>query len=92
MKYPALKRGRNCRESSKAERIVMRPLSTNLTRMPHSGIRVIRGMADELVETYHLEIGEPGYQTPAHNKRMQSDTLESPADAKLSDRHTNGKK
>jgi len=44
----------------------MRPLSTNLTRMPRSGIRVILDMADELVETYHLEIGEPGYQTPAH--------------------------
>jgi len=44
----------------------MRILSKNVERMPRSGIRVIMDLAAQQKEVFHLELGEPGFATPAH--------------------------
>jgi aspartate aminotransferase/aminotransferase len=44
----------------------MRIISKNLENMPRSGIRVIMDLAAERDEVFHLELGEPGFQTPDH--------------------------
>jgi len=46
----------------------MRVLSDSLTKMPRSGIRVIMDMAAGMKEVFHMELGEPGFQTPDHIK------------------------
>lgn len=46
----------------------MRKLSASLVRMPRSGIRVIMDMAADMDEVLHMELGEPGFQTPDHIK------------------------
>ncbi len=47
----------------------MRNISDNLSKMPRSGIRVILDMAAQREEAFHLELGEPGFQTPDHISR-----------------------
>jgi aspartate aminotransferase/aminotransferase len=44
----------------------MRILSKKLEKMPRSGIRVIMDLAAQQKEVFHLELGEPGFQTPTH--------------------------
>ncbi len=44
----------------------MRIISENLDKMPRSGIRVIMDLAAQQDEAFHLELGEPGFATPAH--------------------------
>lgn len=46
----------------------MRTLCASLTRMPRSGIRVIMDLAADMKQVFHLELGEPGFQTPEHIK------------------------
>lgn len=44
----------------------MRTISKNLSRLTRSGIRMILDKAVLLDKAYHLEIGDPGFDTPAH--------------------------
>jgi len=44
----------------------MRKVAECLKNMPISGIREIMDLAAERQETFHLELGEPGFPTPAH--------------------------
>ena len=47
----------------------MRKIADNLSRMPRSGIRVILDLAAGRDKVFHLELGEPGFQTPEHINR-----------------------
>lgn len=44
----------------------MRMVSKNLSSLTRSGIRMILDKAVLLEKAYHLEIGDPGFDTPAH--------------------------
>lgn len=44
----------------------MRTISKNLSNLTRSGIRMILDKAVQLEEAYHLEIGDPGFDTPEH--------------------------
>jgi len=44
----------------------MRTISKNLARLTRSGIRMILDKAVLLDKAYHLEIGDPGFDTPVH--------------------------
>jgi aspartate/methionine/tyrosine aminotransferase len=44
----------------------MKPLATNPSNMPRSGIREIMELASELGNIIHLEVGEPDFDTPKH--------------------------
>ncbi len=44
----------------------MRTISKNLSSLTRSGIRMILDKAVLLEESYHLEIGDPGFDTPEH--------------------------
>jgi len=44
----------------------MRTVSKNLTSLTRSGIRMILDKAVLLDKAYHLEIGDPGFDTPGH--------------------------
>ena len=46
----------------------MKTLCDSLNKMPRSGIRVIMDIALEMDDVIHMELGEPGFQTPAHIK------------------------
>lgn len=46
----------------------MKTLSESLNKMPRSGIRVIMDLASEMDDVIHMELGEPGFQTPDHIK------------------------
>lgn len=46
----------------------MRTLCESLNKMPRSGIRVIMDLASEMDNVIHMELGEPGFQTPEHIK------------------------
>lgn len=44
----------------------MRHVNNRLQQMPRSGIRVIMDLANQQDEVFHLELGEPGFDTPKH--------------------------
>jgi aspartate aminotransferase/aminotransferase len=46
----------------------MRTLCQSVMDMPRSGIRVIMDLAAEQDEVFHMELGEPGFDTPEHIK------------------------
>src|SRR2546429_8520453 len=41
-------------------------LSAPLRAAPHSGIREIYGLASDIPDAIHLEVGQPDHRTPAH--------------------------
>ncbi|MDA1192447.1 MAG: pyridoxal phosphate-dependent aminotransferase [Candidatus Poribacteria bacterium] len=43
-----------------------KPLSQGTSRMPISGIRHIMGLASEIPDAIHLEVGQPDFRTPQH--------------------------
>ncbi|WP_319543693.1 pyridoxal phosphate-dependent aminotransferase [uncultured Pseudodesulfovibrio sp.] len=46
----------------------MKTLCESLNKMPRSGIRVIMDLAMGMEDVIHMELGEPGFQTPDHIK------------------------
>jgi aspartate aminotransferase/aminotransferase len=46
--------------------IAKRPLSQVVSQMRRSGIREIMDLSQGLPDVVHLEVGEPGFPTPAH--------------------------
>ena len=53
----------------------MRIISKNMERMPRSGIRVIMDLATARGQAFHLELGEPGFQTPEHIARAAEQAI-----------------
>ena len=46
--------------------VTLRPLSTGLRAVPHSGIREISNLAATTPGAIRLEVGQPDFRTPAH--------------------------
>ena len=44
----------------------MRPTSSVVAAMRRSGIREVMELAQAIPDAIHLEVGEPGFPTPAH--------------------------